>query len=155
MQLASVQFHLINTAVLFLSREGFRRGCLRSQQDAPGGADAVDVPRLLATASLVLPFGVVTAAAVCGLVLRRHGPAAPGDPYPTAVYMQGARFVYRCRYSRRPLPLLPHGLCLSPRLGAAPVPPAEPVSPGASRPRRPPEKTQPLHSRARRRRGAG
>lgn len=30
MQLASVQFHLINTVILFLSREGFRRGCLRT-----------------------------------------------------------------------------------------------------------------------------
>ena len=85
-QLASVQFHLINTAILFLSREGFRRGCLRSEQD--GGA--VHVPRLLATAALVLPVGAVTAAATCGLMLRRHGPAEPGDPYPTAVYMQGA-----------------------------------------------------------------
>ena len=29
-QLAAVQFHLINTVILFLSREGFRRGCLRT-----------------------------------------------------------------------------------------------------------------------------
>ncbi|KAK9822173.1 hypothetical protein WJX81_005195 [Elliptochloris bilobata] len=86
--LASVQFHLINTAILFLSREGFRRGCLRSQQDAPGGS--VHIPRLLATAALVMPVGVVTAVATCGLMLRRHGPAAAGDPYPTAVHMQGA-----------------------------------------------------------------
>lgn len=28
-QLAAVQFHLINTVILFLAREGFRRGCLR------------------------------------------------------------------------------------------------------------------------------
>ena len=85
-QLASVQFHLINTAILFLSREGFRRGCLRSEQDD----NAMHVPRLLATAALVLPVGAVTAGATCGLMLRRHGPAKLGDPYPTAVYMQGA-----------------------------------------------------------------
>ena len=85
-QLASLQFHLINTAILFLSREGFRRGCLRSEQN--GGA--MRIPRLLATAALVLPVGAVTAAATCGLMLRRHGPAEPGDPYPVAVYMQGA-----------------------------------------------------------------
>lgn len=85
-QLASVQFHLINTAILFLSREGFRRGCLRTEQD--GGP--MHVPRLLATAALVLPVGAVTAAATCGLMLRRHGPAELGDPYPVAVYMQGA-----------------------------------------------------------------
>jgi hypothetical protein len=29
-QLAAVQFHLINTVILFSSREGFRRGCLRT-----------------------------------------------------------------------------------------------------------------------------
>jgi hypothetical protein len=31
MQLAAVQFHLINTTILLLSREGFRRGCIRDQ----------------------------------------------------------------------------------------------------------------------------
>jgi len=51
--------------------------------------------------------------------------------------------------------LLPHGPCLSPRLGAEPLPPAEPVSPGIPRPRRPRKKVHALPSRARRRRGAG
>ena len=32
LQLLAVQFHLINTTILFLSREGFRRGCLRIKQ---------------------------------------------------------------------------------------------------------------------------
>lgn len=32
LQLASVQFHLINTIILLLSREGFRRGCLRVKE---------------------------------------------------------------------------------------------------------------------------
>ncbi len=32
LQLFAVQFHLINTTILFLSREGFRRGCLRIKQ---------------------------------------------------------------------------------------------------------------------------
>ena len=31
-QLLSIRFHLINTSILTLSREGLRRGCLRSQQ---------------------------------------------------------------------------------------------------------------------------
>ena len=31
LQLAAVQFHLINTSILLLSREGFRRGCIRDQ----------------------------------------------------------------------------------------------------------------------------
>ena len=32
LQLAAVQFHLINTVILLLSREGFRRGCLRAEE---------------------------------------------------------------------------------------------------------------------------
>jgi hypothetical protein len=31
-QLSAVQFHLITTTILLLSREGFRRGCLRIQE---------------------------------------------------------------------------------------------------------------------------
>lgn len=32
-QLSAVQFHLITTSILFLSREGFRRGGLRIQEE--------------------------------------------------------------------------------------------------------------------------
>jgi hypothetical protein len=32
-QLSAVQFHLITTTILFLSREGFRRGGLRIQEE--------------------------------------------------------------------------------------------------------------------------
>lgn len=38
LQLSSVQFHLLTTTALFISREGFRRGCLRFG----GGAGADD-----------------------------------------------------------------------------------------------------------------
>ena len=31
-QVAAVQFHLINSTILLLSREGFRRGCLRAEE---------------------------------------------------------------------------------------------------------------------------
>jgi hypothetical protein len=34
LQLSAVQFHLITTTILFLSREGFRRGGLRIQEEA-------------------------------------------------------------------------------------------------------------------------
>lgn len=34
LQLSAVQFHLITTTILFLSREGFRRGGLRIQEDS-------------------------------------------------------------------------------------------------------------------------
>jgi oligosaccharide translocation protein RFT1 len=33
-QLSAVQFHLITTTILFLSREGFRRGGLRIQEQS-------------------------------------------------------------------------------------------------------------------------
>lgn len=81
-QVATVQFHLINTSILFISREGFRRGCLRVDQGQPGAAW-----RVLRTASLTLPVGVILAAIITGLLLRSVG---ADDPiYSRALIMQG------------------------------------------------------------------
>ncbi|GIL92755.1 hypothetical protein Vretifemale_20251 [Volvox reticuliferus] len=44
-QLASVQFHLLTTTALFISREGFRRGCLRFGAAGVGaGGDNAETP---------------------------------------------------------------------------------------------------------------
>ncbi|KAL3135804.1 hypothetical protein ABBQ32_007366 [Trebouxia sp. C0010 RCD-2024] len=50
--LASVQFHLLNTGIVFLSREGLKRACQRIQQD-----ETVHTPKVLALASLCIPLG--------------------------------------------------------------------------------------------------
>ncbi|CAK0785306.1 hypothetical protein CVIRNUC_008513 [Coccomyxa viridis] len=83
--LASVQFHLINTFILFLSREGFRRGCLRAQQSSasPGHISR----NVLAIAALTLPLGALTSLCTCGVALR--GNPSWTNAYAYAIYLQG------------------------------------------------------------------
>ena len=84
-QLASIQFHLINTFILFLSREGFRRGCLRAQQSS---ASPSHISRnVLAVAALTLPLGALTSLCTCGVALR--GNSSWTDAYVYAIYLQG------------------------------------------------------------------
>lgn len=53
-----MQFHLINTGLLFLSREGFRRACLRLDAKTARGR-----AKVLGTSALAVPAGVVLSAA--------------------------------------------------------------------------------------------
>lgn len=82
-QLASVQFHLINTTILFLSREGLRRGCLRAQQIE----DASGTKTILGIAALCIPLGAIITLCVCAVALR--GSASLSEPYATAILLQG------------------------------------------------------------------
>jgi hypothetical protein len=91
-----VQFHLINTTILFLSREGFRRGCLRAQQASLSSAAS-----LLRIAALCIPFGLAITLSVCAVSLRST--PSLSDPYARAVMLQGAR----TSLSRPGLVLLP------------------------------------------------
>jgi oligosaccharide translocation protein RFT1 len=86
-QLASVQFHLINTTILFLSREGLRRGCLRAQQVQ----DASGATTILGIAALCIPLGAITTLCTCALALR--GSPSLSEPYAVAVLLQG---ILRC-----------------------------------------------------------
>ena len=45
-QVAAVQFHLINTTILFIAREGFRRACLRIDQSAAGASRRAAPPKM-------------------------------------------------------------------------------------------------------------
>lgn len=79
-----MQFHLINTTILFLAREGFRRACLRIDQSTPHAAR-----RTLRIAALTVPAGALLSAVVTVLLL---GTVGGGDAaYRTALVMQGAR----------------------------------------------------------------
>ncbi|KAL4450144.1 hypothetical protein ABPG77_010813 [Micractinium sp. CCAP 211/92] len=84
---AAVQFHLINTTILFIAREGFRRACLRIDPSTPHAA-----ARTLRIAALTIPAGGLLAAGVTAALLRAVG---PGDAvYRRALGMQGlAAFV--------------------------------------------------------------
>jgi oligosaccharide translocation protein RFT1 len=80
---AVVQFHLLNTGILFLAREGLRRACLRVAPGEPAAAR-----RVLGTAALAAPAGGALAAAAVA-ALARIG--AGGDPaYLAALRVQGA-----------------------------------------------------------------
>lgn len=84
---AAVQFHLINTSILFLAREGLRRGCLRVDPAAAGATG-----RVLGAAALAVPAGAALAALVTGALLTLGGPSHEAS-YRAAVAMQGAAAV--------------------------------------------------------------
>ncbi|KAJ4883308.1 lipid transporter [Raphanus sativus] len=68
--LYAVQFHLFVTCVLFLSREGFRRACLRADINSDGLVSDKDVTRLLKVAWVTLPLGIAITIAASFFVLR-------------------------------------------------------------------------------------
>jgi len=92
-QLFSVQFHLINTTILFLSREGFRRGCLRAQQVQ----NASGTRTVLGIAALCIPLGAVVTLCVCAVALRKTTSSA--DPYAAAILLQGDTRMLLLQYS--------------------------------------------------------
>lgn len=78
-----MQFHLINTTILFLAREGFRRACLRIDTTVPDASR-----RVLRIASLTLPAGALLAGGVTAVLLWSVG--GDGDAaYRQALAMQG------------------------------------------------------------------
>lgn len=84
--IGAVQFHLFNTSILFLSREGFRRGCLRVNPSDRGATR-----KILSIASLVIPIGLVLTLAVTTAILTWTNPISPA--LRTAIYMQAAAAV--------------------------------------------------------------
>ncbi|CAL0308328.1 unnamed protein product [Lupinus luteus] len=56
--LYAVQFHLFVTCVLFLSREGFRRACLRMDMKRDGASMEEDVVRLMKVVWMSFPLGI-------------------------------------------------------------------------------------------------
>ncbi|DBB05489.1 hypothetical protein WJX77_003678 [Trebouxia sp. C0004] len=91
--LASVQFHLLNTGIVFLSREGLKRACQRIQKD-----EHVHPQKVLALGCLCIPLGACITAIVCSTTLWRMDVKAPdAQVHATAVAMQGfAAFVELC-----------------------------------------------------------
>ncbi|XP_028797853.1 protein RFT1 homolog isoform X2 [Neltuma alba] len=66
--LYAVQFYLFVTCVLFLSREGFRRACLRMDMKRDGSSMEGDVVKLMKVAWMSLPLGIIITIAACLLV---------------------------------------------------------------------------------------
>lgn len=92
-QLLAVQFHLLTTTIMMLSREGLRRGCMRLRGE--GGQSEVSPWRVLSVAWLVLPLGAISSAGVCAVFLALHARAGKGGStygvpgYERAVVLHG------------------------------------------------------------------
>eukprot|EP00798_Chlamydomonas_sp_ICE-L_P020931 gene20931-27781_t len=97
---ATVQFHLIISTILLLSREGFRRGCLRFAHDVEAKNKdkdkSVDPWSVLSVAWLTIPIGIVVSICVCAIVVFMSGDATNGGEradYIQAVIIHGAAAV--------------------------------------------------------------
>ncbi|KAL1196797.1 hypothetical protein V5N11_024612 [Cardamine amara subsp. amara] len=84
--LYAVQFHLFVTCVLFLSREGFRRACLRADINCSDGQK--DVTKLLKVAWVTFPLGVAITIAACIFVLWWQN-LSYSDTYAQAILIHG------------------------------------------------------------------
>ncbi|XP_061959537.1 uncharacterized protein LOC133680542 isoform X1 [Populus nigra] len=86
--LYAVQFHLFVTCVLFLSREGFRRACMRADIKCDGASTEEYAAKLLKVAWMTLPLGVVTTISACVFVFWWQG-LTYSDPYAQAILING------------------------------------------------------------------
>ncbi|ESQ40699.1 hypothetical protein EUTSA_v10013248mg [Eutrema salsugineum] len=86
--LYAVQFHLFVTCVLFLSREGFRRACLRADINSDGLVSKNDVTKLLKVAWVTFPLGIAITIAACIFVLWWQN-LSYSDTYAQAILIHG------------------------------------------------------------------
>lgn len=106
--LSAIQFHLLTTTILFISREGFRRGCLRSnlgvRQGVPetgneneaenvseGGylTEAETNAKIVTVAWLTVPIGAALSVATCALVLWWQGADVVSSEYFLSIWLHG------------------------------------------------------------------
>ncbi|KAI8545048.1 hypothetical protein RHMOL_Rhmol07G0012800 [Rhododendron molle] len=86
--LYAVQFHLFVTCILFLSREGFRRACMRADIKCDGGSAGENVSKLLMVAWMTVPFGIFITVAACILVFWWQE-LSYSNPYGQAILING------------------------------------------------------------------
>eukprot|EP00850_Spirogloea_muscicola_P006433 SM000030S11442 [mRNA] locus=s30:728715:732851:+ [translate_table: standard] len=84
---SAIQFSLLTTTILFISREGFRRGCLRSNVSTSVESQA----QLVSIAWLTVPLGFAMSATTTTVVVawRALKGLAPFDSYSLAIYLHG------------------------------------------------------------------
>ncbi|KAJ1703825.1 hypothetical protein LUZ63_003604 [Rhynchospora breviuscula] len=85
--LYAVQFQLFVTCVLFLSREGFRRACMRTEIPSNGSLEKY-AGDLLKVAWMVFPIGLLFTFAGCAFVFWYQG-LSVSNPYAQAILING------------------------------------------------------------------
>ncbi|XP_010067549.2 protein RFT1 homolog isoform X1 [Eucalyptus grandis] len=86
--LYAVKFHLFVTCVLFLSREGFRRACMRADIQCNGASGGENVTKLLKVAWMTIPLGLAMTAAACSIIFWWQE-LSFSDPYAHAILING------------------------------------------------------------------
>ncbi|KAL7001715.1 hypothetical protein U1Q18_002863, partial [Sarracenia purpurea var. burkii] len=86
--LYAVQFHLFVTCILFLSREGFRRACMRADIKCDGVSSGENASKILKVAWMTVPFGIVITAAGCIFVFWWQE-LSYSNPYAQAILING------------------------------------------------------------------
>ncbi|KAK6912919.1 RFT1 [Dillenia turbinata] len=86
--LYAVQFHLFITCILFLSREGFRRACMRADIRCDGASNEDNSVKLLKVAWVTLPLGTVVTLVACVLVFYWQA-LSYSSPYAQAICING------------------------------------------------------------------
>ncbi|XP_042470954.1 protein RFT1 homolog [Zingiber officinale] len=86
--LYAVQFHLFVTSILFLSREGFRRACMRTDVGSNNSSMEEDAARLLKVAWLTFPIGILFTSAAC-LFVFWFQKLTFSDAYAQAILIHG------------------------------------------------------------------
>ncbi|KAG9459644.1 hypothetical protein H6P81_004152 [Aristolochia fimbriata] len=86
--LYAVQFHLFVTCILFLSREGFRRACMRTDFKWYGTIKDENAARLLRIAWMTFPIGLLFTFAACVLVFW-YQDLKLSDPYSQGILIHG------------------------------------------------------------------
>ncbi|XP_042374308.1 protein RFT1 homolog isoform X1 [Zingiber officinale] len=87
-KLYAVQFHLFVTSILFLSREGFRRACMRTDVGSNNSSMEEDAARLLKVAWLTFPIGILFTSAAC-LFVFWFQKLTFSDAYAQAILIHG------------------------------------------------------------------
>uniref|UniRef100_A0A7C9ED27 Protein RFT1 homolog n=1 Tax=Opuntia streptacantha TaxID=393608 RepID=A0A7C9ED27_OPUST len=86
--LYAVQFHLFITCVLFLSREGFRRACMRAEFKNDDALTGENAAKVLKAAWLSLPLGIVVTVIACAVIFWWQE-LAYSSPYGQAILLNG------------------------------------------------------------------
>ncbi|XP_021716459.1 protein RFT1 homolog isoform X1 [Chenopodium quinoa] len=86
--LYAVQFHLFVTCILFVSREGFRRACMRAEIKSDDASASEYASKILKVAWLSLPLGVIITVTACAFVFWwQH--LSYSSPYGQAILLNG------------------------------------------------------------------